>query len=107
VHDRVLSRPQWEERCDEMLGRARCESTWPALRLAVVVEAGGTAAWDAAHVALEKLHIASKLLLAGNASGMRLANARIRDLQLSREIPSGCVVRVCMCGRFTAGAPPA
>lgn len=99
MHGNVLSQEQWNERCDRLEANTTSES-WPALKLALVVEKGGIDAQKAGESALKRLRNVSQTLLTGNSSGMRLANARLRDQQLSRPLPEGAVIRLCMCGRF-------
>lgn len=95
VLDRVLTEEQWEAHCNSLRDR---EGSWPLLDVAVV--AGNAQSITAGEQALSRLINHYTALLSGNCSGIRIANATVRDKQLARPLQDGCDLNLCFAGRF-------
>lgn len=95
VLDRVLTEEQWAAHCEAM---EDTDGSWPLLDAAVVVS--NSTGMPLAEQALARLLNHYSALLAGNCSGIRIANVLMRDKQLAKPLPDDCVVSLCFVGRF-------
>ena len=95
VLDRVFTEEQWEAHCEGLRDR---EGSWPLLNVAVV--AGNAQSMTAGEQTLSRLLNHYTALLSGNCSGIRIANAIVRDKQLAKPLEDGCVLHICFAGRF-------